>query len=283
MTVHIALSSTAGSVMLSDSQGSTETSETHGHQKQLIGRDFLLGGAGSGFMLNSLFDALDSQGTLDAAGVVSAVEGFFRREVRTNALERAEILVITHDASGKSIQRFTPSVLKRFGKRTSVDLLGSGAPFVHRAEIRDRAIGVSWPTESLADLLVLAYDRAEAANEALTVNDKFMIGFLKGDRAYAMGDEAIRPAHVPAKILSKWRIVANYYKEDILPIVRSVHDARYNAYQACSRLIGQRPGPDAHDDIDNQLASLTVSVPLLRVRLDEYFALYDGWIERPPQ
>jgi hypothetical protein len=282
MTVHIALSSNAGSVMLSDSQGSTETSETHGHQKQFVGLDFLLGGAGSGFVLNSLFDALDSQ-DIDAISATKAVETFFRREVRTNALERAEIVAVTPGEGGKNIQHFTPGAFRRFGKRTSTNLVGSGASFAQRADLRDRAIGVSWPTGSLADLLALAFDRAYAANEALTVNDKFMVGFLKGDRAYVMGDEAIHPTHIPMKILSKWRLVSNFYKEDILPKVISILDIRYKAYRACSRLIEGESRDDVYDDIETQLASLAVNVATLRLQLTKYFARYDEWLERPPQ
>jgi hypothetical protein len=120
-----------------------------------------------------------------------------------------------------------------------------------------------------------------AANESLTVNDEFMVGFLAGDRAYAMGDAAIKPAHIPSRIRSMWRIVSSYYKKDILPIVRAIRDARRSAYRACSHLLAQELDSNARDGIEEQLASLAVNVPMLRARLAEYFALYDGFLGRP--
>jgi hypothetical protein len=259
MTFHIALSSTAGSVMLSDSQGSTETSEMHGVQKQYIGEDLLVGGAGSSLVLTALFDALSARGEHDAAGLAAFIEDFFEREVRLNAMAQAEIVIVTPDADGRTVQRLMPGVLARFSRRAQMGLVGSGASFAARAVHRDRAIGVEWTMASLADLLAFAYDCADAANESLTVNDEFMLGFLVNGRAYAMGDEAIRPAHIPNRIQSKWGMVSNYYKQDILPIVRSIRDARCYAYRACSRLLAQEPDPDAREGIDEQLGSLAVS------------------------
>ena len=65
MTCHIGISSSAGAVLISDSQGSTATSGTSGYEKQFVGPDFLLGGAGALAVLQALFDKIE-----DAAGPV---------------------------------------------------------------------------------------------------------------------------------------------------------------------------------------------------------------------
>jgi hypothetical protein len=285
MTFHIALSAPVGSVMLSDSQGSTETSETHGVQKQYIGDGFLVGGAGSSLILNALFNRLGDLGkatdaALGGGDLVAWIERFFEREVRHDALERAEVLVVTPSVDGRTVQRFVPGVLTRAGERTAMDLIGSGAAFAVRATQRDRAIGVDWSMGSLADLLVFAHDCADAAGESLTVNDKLLVGFLVEDRAYAMGDEAIKPAHIPARIRDNWRLVSNVYKREILPVVQAIRDARRAAYRAFSRLLAAESDPEAAESIEEHRASLAITVPLLRGRLADYIVLYDGFLGR---
>jgi hypothetical protein len=288
MTFHIALSAPAGSVMLSDSQGSTETAETHGVQKQYIGEGFLVGGAGASLILNALFSKLGGQPragepALAAADVAAFIEQFFEHEVRPGAMERAELLIVTPSADGKGVQRFVPGVLSRCGERSTMDLIGSGASFAVRAAQRDRAIGVDWAMGSLADLLVFAHDCADAAGESLTVNDKLLVGFLVEGRAYAMGDEAIRPAHIPARIRENWRLVSNYYKREILPVVQAIRDARRHAYRAFSRLLvgtAEAPEAEVQESIEEHRAALAITVPLLRARLMEYLALYDGFLGR---
>ncbi len=286
MTFHIALSAPAGSVMLSDSQGSTETSETHGVQKQYVGDGFLVGGAGSSLVLGALFDALGSRfrpgdPTLLGGELAGFIERFFDSEVRSDALQRAEILIVTPTADGKAVRRFVPGALTRCGTRVTMDLIGSGAPFAVRAVQRDRAIGVDWSMGSLADLLVFAHDCADAANESLTVNDKLLVGLLVENRAYAMGDDAIKPGYIPHRLSENWRLVSNYYKRDILlPVVQSIRDARRHAYRAFSQLLSTDPDPDATEVIEAHRASLAVTVPLLRTRLAEYLSVCDGFLGR---
>jgi hypothetical protein len=281
MTFHIALSAAAGSVMLSDSQGTTEASEIHGLQKQYVGDSFLVGGAGSSVVLNALFDTL-SAGSAPRGGdaLTALVEGFFEREVRPGALAQAEVLIVTPDAGGKTVQRLVPAALTRFGRRGEMGAIGSGASFATRAVQRDHAIGVEWSMGSLADMLVFAYDCADAANESVTVNDELMAGFLMGDRAYAMGDEAIKLTHIPREILNNWRFVSDYYNEEILPLVRSIRDARRFAYRAFSGLLMPEPDAGTRDAIAAHLAIVAAGVPALSARLAEFFAQYDGYLGR---
>jgi len=213
VTFHIALSGPAGSVMLSDSQGSTETAETHGVQKQYVGEGFLVGGAGSSILLHALFSRLGRRARAgdalaEEADVAAFIERFFERDVRADAVERAEILLVTPSPDGRAVQRFVPGALTQFGERTAMELVGSGASFASRAARRDREIGVEWSMESLADLLVFAHECADAAGESLTVNDKLFVGFLVEDRAHAMGDPDIKPAHIPAGIRESWELIS---------------------------------------------------------------------------
>jgi hypothetical protein len=162
--------------MLSDSQGSTETSETHGWQKQYVGRGFLVRGAGSSLILNTLFEALRAHEEQGAANdVAKLVEGFFEREVRADALGQIEIL------------------------------------------------------------------------------------------------------HVPEGLGRKWSIVAKFYKEEVLPFVEGIRDARRNAYRACSRILAEEPGPP----IEEYLGVLADSVPVLEAQLATYLGMYDGFAGRP--
>lgn len=285
MTFHIGLAGPTGSLLLSDSQGSTETSETHGVQKQYVGEGFLVGGAGSSLVLNALFNRLghwSRSGDLPRGGqdVAALIERFFAEEVRPDAAERAEVLLVTPYAGGPGVRRFVPGVLARFGEGTAMELIGSGASFAARAAQRDRAIGVEWSMDSLADLLVFAHDCADAAGESLTVNDKLLVGFLVEDRAYVMGDEDIRPAHLPAGIRDNWHFIAKHYKLEILPVITSIRGARRHAQRALSQLLAGEPAAEPLALIERRRAAITAARPPLRAHLADLVALYDGILGR---
>lgn len=141
MTLHLAMSSDAGTVMVSDSQSSTETAEVHGAQKQYVGDDFLVGGGGPAAILQALFLALRARG-VRAAAVHGFVEGFFAERVCPAAAEQVELLVIADATEGETLRRFRPGMLRRFEESTRLGAIGSGAEFVWRAWRRDGEIGV---------------------------------------------------------------------------------------------------------------------------------------------
>jgi hypothetical protein len=202
VTLQLALSTAAGCVMLSDSQGSTAISETHGHQKQYIGEDFLVGGAGDSILIDALYHALSqrAQPVLRAVELAAFVEQFFRSDVRPDAAREAELLLVTPDPDGKMVQRFIPGLLARCGRRSAMSAIGAGADFTRRAVRRDHEIGVTWPTGSVVDLLIMADEYADAANESLTVNDQLAFtdrSSKEGSRITSTGTISSSDAELP--------------------------------------------------------------------------------------
>ena len=75
MTCHVGVSGPGGSLILCDSQLSTQTSEIHGAQKLYAGEGFVIGGAGLALVIMDLFAELGSMST-NATSVGSAVETY---------------------------------------------------------------------------------------------------------------------------------------------------------------------------------------------------------------
>jgi hypothetical protein len=285
VTLQLALSTAAGCILLSDSQGSTTTSETHGHQKQYIGEDFLVGGAGDSILIDALYHALSqrAQPVLRAVELAAFVEQFFRSEVRPDAAREAELLLVTPDADGKMVQRFIPGLLARCGRRSAMSAIGAGADFTRRAVRRDHEIGVTWPTRSVVDLLIMADEYADAANESLTVNDQLLISVLIGDRTYAMGHASIKATHLPDPIRSEWQSVSSACT-NILQSIRLIRDARRHAFLACSRVLEEPDGTqdfgDERQTLEEQVAAIRVHWPALKKRVADYINWYDKLLGR---
>ena len=132
------------------------------------------------------------------------VQTFLEQRVRYEAQGEVELILATPNADDLAIQTFEPRIFNGFGKRRNFDTIGSGAEFVHRAIGRDQAIGIVFNNTSLAHLLVQIGYFAEAANESLTVDDKFLLGILANNRTYLLGDINIIPSYAPAALTQAW-------------------------------------------------------------------------------
>lgn len=286
MTLHIGLSTSAGSLLLSDSQGSTDTSATHGHQKQYVGEDFLVGCAGSGLIAAALFQSLSERehagSVLRAADVAGCVENFFCNEIRAGSAGNAELLLVTPpEPDTRSIQHFVPSLFTRIWRKMEMGWIGSGALFADHAARRDHALGIDLPRQGIADMLVMADEYAEAANESLTVNDKYVVGILSGGRSYVMGDASILPTYVPPQIRLQWDAGVSSRFMEIMEHVKAVRVTRRNIYRCCSAMLGGQSESDAQTGISEQMGALSVSMAMLKIRLGEYFNWYNTCLGRP--
>jgi len=138
MTCHLAMLGATGAVMFSDSQGSDSESENHGNQKQFVGEDFLVGGAGHGWIVMRLLAELSdaqAKGNVDAARVEKFITDFMLNEVAAEARGSVDILVTTLGG----VKRYTPGVFTKFGKPMAVGSIGSGATYIGRAQRRVHA------------------------------------------------------------------------------------------------------------------------------------------------
>ncbi|HSN98180.1 MAG TPA: hypothetical protein VLS89_07775 [Candidatus Nanopelagicales bacterium] len=161
--------------------------------------------------------------------------------------------------------------------------IGSGAEFAAHAAQRDRALGIDLPRRGIADMLVMADEYAEAANESLTVNDKYMVGILSGGRTYVMGDAAIHPTYIPTQIRHQWDTGVSTRFIDIMGYVKAVRVARRNIYRGCSAMLAGQPESDVQITIDEQMGALSVEMAMLRIHLQKYFDWYDSSLGRATQ
>jgi hypothetical protein len=284
MTCHIAMSGGGAAAMLSDSQGSTDVSEFHGWQKQFVGPDFLLGVAGHGAILDALFDELHDRAhgpdPVTAATICDFVPTFLNDQVRYEAQREVGLILATPDANDRAIQTFEPRTFKRFGKRRSFSTIGSGAAFVHGASERDHQLGMVFNTSSLAHLLVLISYYAEAANESLTVDDKFLIGFLADNKTYLIGDRDIVPTYVPDQVTQHWSQAATSF-DSIRAMLKTLNGEVVEAQRRFSKV---RDGSLAMPDIFPLLAASTSirnNLQTLAQLVADYRVWYDGILARP--
>src|SRR5712692_2550513 len=101
MTCHVAMLGAEGAVMFSDSQASTLSSQYHGLQKQCAGSDFLLGAAGNGLIIDSLFGDLNeavNNSTVDCKSIETFVTSFLKNEIAPEARAGVQLLLATPTA-----------------------------------------------------------------------------------------------------------------------------------------------------------------------------------------
>lgn len=286
MTVHVAMSSAAGGIMFSDSQASdvADDEEFPGFEKQFCGPDFLVGAAGRAVIVDGLFDHLSllvSQAGvyLSSSNVESVIRGYLEAEVQPGAAREMGLLVVTPNPAHLMVSQYTPSVFRRFGQRSNFDTIGTGARFLFRAFMRDVDIGVEPRVGSLVDLLVTVHGYAEAASRSLTVNDRFFVGYLVGNRTYCMGHWEINPAHAPRALRDAWPEASGRFDE-ILGLLRTIQGELQNARRAFSSIMVGELDARARRRINDSRASIQRNRARLRQALREYFQWYDRLLER---
>lgn len=172
-----------------------------------------------------------------------------------------------------AIRTFTGGVLRSFATPRAFGSIGSGAEFVYRALQRDTQNGLMTAAESVTDTLVLAENYADAANESLTVDNKFTIGLLVGDRTYLMGDAEIRPAYGPQALLDHWP-QASLHFDEIIALVRTIRGEIRSATAEFYKIAqGAIPVPDA-------CTAAALSIGAMRTRLDASLAAYISWYDQ---
>ncbi|MEZ4315295.1 MAG: hypothetical protein R3F14_45345 [Polyangiaceae bacterium] len=261
-----------GSLILCDSQLSTQSSEIHGAQKLFAGEGFIIGGAGLSVVITDLFAELGST-SVDATSVIGAVETYFETRLSDNAREAASFLLATEHREG-GIQHFWPEVFRRFQRRTNMEAIGSGAEFVGRALTRDAELGIDWPRESIADMLIMADQYFSAANESLTVDDQIMVGFVSSGRSYLMGDRRIGPAYAPATIVGAWPSLTTLF-EEIMAIVRAVRGEFQAGARQLSRLASCSIDPSVFLAVSHHQNAMVTNRAALEVRVNAYMTQYD--------
>ncbi|WP_437959884.1 hypothetical protein WME76_09695 [Sorangium sp. So ce119] len=286
MTVHVAMSSAAGGIMFSDSQASiaSEDEEFSGFEKQFCGPDFLVGVAGLAVVAGEMFDRLsllvsEAGVYLSASNVESVIRSYLEAEVQPDVARRMELLVVTPNPGRMMVSQYMPSVFRRFGQRSAFGAVGTGAKFLSRALVRDVEIGVELQLGSLVDLLVTVHGYAAAASRSLTVNDRFFVGYLVGNRTYCMGHREIFPAHAPHALRDAWAEASARFDE-ILRLVRTIEGEFQNARRAFSSITVGELDASARRQIKDSSASIRQNRARLRKALRDYFQWYDRLLER---
>lgn len=277
MTCHIAMRCPEGTVIFCDSQASTHESEFHGAEKLFAGSDFIVGGAGNGWIVQHLFDHLAANSSINASTIESEVNAYFESEVRQEFLKTVTLLVVT----GDRILQSDPGMFRNMRDRGAFASIGSGASFVAKAMQRDASVGLHRSTQNLVDVFTLLQDLSEAANESLTVNDKILAGFIAGNapRSYLLGDASIRPLHASSVARQSWLHIAEKFAE-ILAQTRTINgEIRTAATFFSSITTGAM-----NDAVAMMLALHNASVSLNRLglenKINQYMAFYDQLLGR---
>lgn len=276
MTCHLALTGLAGTVMVSDSQGSDSFSETHGFQKQYVGPDFLIGGAGAGDIIHALFEALASA-KVTSATLETFVASFVDNELTKEAKSSVSFLIACGQAPN-NIFEFAPGTFRRLRKRQNFYSIGSGSDFVFRALARDQVIGIEVGDPiTIAETLVIAETYIDAANESLTVDDLFLIGILANGRSYVMGDERISPNHLDQTLQKNWGTASSKYMQ-MLAVLKTIRGELQVAQQLFD---GVRRGDfpkTSYPVIAAAADSIRHNRKQLEVMIEHYFHWYDAII-----
>ena len=284
MTCQLAFTSNAGAVLFSDSQLSTDRIEQHGHQKQFVGNDFLLGGAGHASVMREVFQSLydSDSGTSIRQGreVAGHIQEFLKFEVTENAAANTSFVLVCQEPNELStISVLRRGIFKSFVRERRITTLGSGAGFVQPAIERDRKLGIFLPPVQLNDMVVVGENYLEAAVQSLTVDNQFVIGILRRGAAYIMGDKLIRVAYAPTNIVKQWTEVAHRYRE-IIGLAQTIRgEIRLAQSTVATVQLGQfdafamRQLEDCRSTVENNRRDLAK-------KLEDYFRWYDELIER---
>ncbi len=283
MTIHLAFARAGEAILLSDSQGSTDLSESHGIHKQFVGENFVVGVAGHAKILLHLFDALDDKiGAQTAATpdqLTNIIETFIDLEVREKYWDRIQILLVVAEGTDCAIREHSPAVFKRFGMVGSFTGIGSGADFVERARLRHAEMGMTLPTQSLADMLATATFYAAIANESIAVDDQLMVTMIANKRSYLLGDESIHVAHVPPEITLNWKSIANHWN-GIRGIVKSIDGELREAQRITSTIRSGTFLPSFLKIIEQACYSVEKQRTQLNDKISEFKSWYDSLLSR---
>jgi hypothetical protein len=280
------MSSAAGGIMFSDSQVSAVAADEEGYgvQKQFCGPDFLVGFSGDLIVIDAILHRLSLLASqrgahLSSSNVQSVIQGYLETEVRPEAARVNPILLVTPDPEHVMVSKYLPNYFRSFGRRYSFDAIGSGAAFVFRAYVRDLAVGIERGSASLVDMFVKTYDYAGVASQSLTVDDRFFVGFVVGNRSYCMGHRSIYPVHGPQALRDVWPEASDRFDE-ISGMVRTIHGELRNAQRAFSSLATGTLDEKRQRRIEESRASIREHRARLKKALRDYFRWYDRVLGR---
>lgn len=276
MTFHVAIAEPrVGAVMVSDSQGSTQLSEIHGWQKQVVGNGFLVGFAGQGAPIEHLLEAIWARST-DATGIEELIARCVDEDLTEAARSQVQVLLVRDGKGGPVIRTYSPAVFRAFRDAgPSLATIGSGSDFANAANKRDTKLGISRSISSIADLVTLADSLADSANESITVNDQLLMGIMSGSQTYLLGNAAVRTTRVPRAIHERWTHVGATFGEvqALTSTIRSTSQDLQRTF-SCTWSGGV---PDSA-----RVSELAFEMQGLKDELDtilqQYFAWYDSTI-----
>ena len=284
MTCQLAFSSKAGAVLFSDSQGSTDATEVHGLQKQLVGDDFLLGGAGHGLVVEEVFkslcDSVSGKCSVPGVEVANHISEFLSSKVTAHAAANTNFVLVYREKDDEYIiSVLRPSVFRSFVKQEDFVTLGSGAGLVQAAIDRDRKLGVFLQPELLSDMVVAGENYLETASESLTVDSQFVIGMLRYGNGYMMGDPEIGVSHAPGIVVEKWLEAAAQYRE-ILAHAQLIKGEIRAAQRAVSSVQIGKLGSSAVTQVEGCRSSVEENRQGVTDKIEEYCRWYDKLIGR---
>lgn len=269
MTCHVAMLAPHGSVMISDSQASDNTSQFHGVQKMVAGPGYLLGGTGAMDIINAVFAEI-GRSSPPRNLVEKAIVDFVDSEISNQARGQIEFILAFSD----SIKHYRPAMFRNFRTRGAFFSVGSGSEFVFRAFSRDRTLGIVLNNSELHDCASIVETYIKAANESLTVNDKVMLGFAIGEKAYLMGHPSIVPVYISQKLHKNWQVTHGYFDEvmTILGMIRGEHEQAQRYLSAIKQ--GNLSDADGQGIVLANDAIKSHRI-LLSEKLNDYVAWYD--------
>jgi hypothetical protein len=256
--------------MLSDSQGSTNYSESHGLQKLVPISDFLIGGTGAGDLIRVVNDYLTSDTTINAANIKVRLVEVVDELIRPGVQSELEFVVATE----KSLLSYQPGRFKKPTEDEYIAWAGSGGEFVRRAWLRDLYLGIGSPLRTLGDTFVAAEAFLDAANESLTVDDKLMLGIVAGGRTYVTGERDIYPLYAPDPLVNAWNLAAQRFRI-IKTLAEQIRSELKNAQRSLSsvKVSGLGSGEIASIEASN------LSIGTMRTQLDAELQSYMGWYD----
>ena len=270
--------------MFSDSQISTDTTETHGRQKQFVGRDFLLGASGNMLLIKAVFASLIEPGTgdccVDHKGIESHLQDFLQSKVTERARSSVSLLIVRPcKTEGHRIDLYQPDLFRFFTPQGNYSALGSGSKVVLPTIERDSDLGLFSQPSELMDMLVSSENYLEAAARSLTVNSQFIVGLLHSDRAYLMRDLQISASFAPSALRSRWQEVAAKYQR-IIDLARLIRGEIREAQRVLSKIHRASLQEGDFRAIEGHQMSVKSNRELLQSELMQYFNWYDGVLQR---
>ena len=284
MTCQLALSSKRGAVLFSDSQLSTDRVEYHGEQKQFVGDDFLLGGAGLAVVMQELFKSLNDrqQGQCMEKGpeIGKYVTDFLRKEVTGPAAGQTSFVLVYQTERGENvIEHLQSAIFHSFRRQGRIFTLGSGAALVQPAIDRDAKVGVFLRPEQLGDMMVVGEGYLEAAGQSLTVDGQFVVGLLRRGKAYVMGDAGVKLNHAPKELIGCWEKAARQYAE-IMACAQTIREEVRTAQRAVAVLQTGRLEKKYLEQLEACRLSVQSNRDVLQGKLNKYCQWYDGVLGR---